>query len=59
MSSRSSLLGSTVAMGMIVSSRRSLLGSTVATGVNVIAPVATVFFLFQVNGFKNIYYPIN
>jgi hypothetical protein len=58
-SSCPSLLGSIVAMGMMTSSCLSLLGSTVATGVDVIAPVATVFFLFQLNGFKDIYYPLN
>jgi hypothetical protein len=36
-----------------------LLGSMVATDDDAIAPVATVFLLFQVNGFKNIYYPLN
>jgi hypothetical protein len=55
----SSLLGSTVALGMMTSSRSSLLESTIATGDDVIVSVTTVFFLFQVSGFKNIYYPLN
>jgi hypothetical protein len=58
-SSCPSLLGSTVVIGMMMSSRPSLLGSTIAAGDDVIASVPTVFFLFQVNGFKNIYYPLN
>jgi hypothetical protein len=42
-----------------MSSCLSLLGSTVVTDDDVIVPVATVFFLFEVNGLKNIYYPLN
>jgi hypothetical protein len=52
-----SLLESTVTTCMMTSSHMSLLGSTGATGDDIIT--ATVIFLFQVNGFKNIYYPLH